>query len=69
MADTLSNYQALGPHFNFGERIRTRLLLSANFGAVFSIVRDVTGQIGDEQGTQVKFLGLFITDLISGNFP
>lgn len=69
MADTLSNYHALGPLFSFGERIWTRLLLSVNFRALFFMVRDVTGQIGDEQGTQVKFLGLFIPDLTSGNFP
>lgn len=52
MADTLSNYHALGPHFNFGERIWAHLLLSASFRVVFFTVRDVTGQIGEEQGTQ-----------------
>lgn len=67
MADTLSNYHALGPHFNLGESIWTCLLLSANFRDVFFIVGNVTGQTGDEQGIQVKFPGLFITDLISGN--
>lgn len=38
MADTLSNYHAQGPHFNFGERIWPRVLLRANFRALYSLL-------------------------------
>lgn len=72
MADSSSNYRVLGPHFNFGERIWTHLLLSASFSNriknKFFIFRDFTGQIGDEQGTQSS-LGCWLYRPGFWNFP